>query len=80
MDLSIWFEFGLDGDGLNCVSEVFVEVLYVGEEYFLWDDSEWVFIAFAKGMRDVSIVVDNVGFEFVSDFVFVDVLIISGVV
>ncbi len=80
MDLSIWPESGSDGDGSNRASEAFVEALHAGEEYLLWDDSERVSTALAKGMRDVSIVVDNAGFELVSDLALADALITSGAV
>ena len=78
MDLSIWPESGSNGDGSNRASEAFVEALHAGEEYLLWDDSERVSTALAKGMRDVSIVVDNAGFELVSDLALADALITSG--
>lgn len=76
MDLSIWPE---SDEGGNRASEAFTEALQAGEKYLLWDDSKIVASALAEGMRDVSIVVDNAGFELTCDLALADALVVSGV-
>ena len=78
MDLSIWPESGSSDDGANRANEAFAEALQAGEEYLLWDDSEKVASALKVGMNDVSIVVDNAGFELTCDLALADAMIISG--
>ena len=79
MDLSIWPESGAKGDGENRASAAFLEALSAGEKSLLWDDSAAVAAKLAaRNMRDVSIVVDNAGFELTCDLALADALASSG--
>lgn len=78
MDLSIWPESSSQESSGSRASEAFTEALSAGEKYLLWDDSEEVAKALADGMKDVSIVVDNAGFELTCDLALADALTISG--
>lgn len=78
MDLSIWPESGA-GNGENRASAAFMEALSAGEKCLLSDDSEAVAKKLAtRQMRDVSIVVDNAGFELTCDLALADALASSG--
>ncbi len=79
MDLSIWPESGAKGDGANRASEAFIEALSAGEKSLLWDDSASVAAKLAeRNVRDLSIVVDNAGFELTCDLALADALASSG--
>jgi len=78
MDLSLW-PAGTDGN----VADAFAEVLAAGEANLLHDDfSDLLGVAQeckAAGGKRVDIIVDNAGFELVTDLCLADYLVTSGV-
>ena len=81
MDLSIWPEDGGNegsASGGDRAANAFAEALSSGEAYLLADDTNAVsaFLAQPGGhLREVSIVVDNAGFELTCDLALADALI-----
>lgn len=80
MDLSIWPEAeDSSSTDNNRANKAFVEALSAGEKCLLWDDSARVAEALSsRTMSDVSIIVDNAGFELTCDLALADALIVSG--
>lgn len=78
MDLSIW-----PADGENSSTDVFQNILHAADDNLLHDDTdnlaEHCEILRERGDGKVDIIVDNAGFELVTDIALADHLVASGV-
>ena len=78
MDLSIW-----PADAENSSLDVFANILHAADDNLLHDDSseltEYCEVLRERGGGNIDIIVDNAGFELVTDLALADHLIASGV-
>jgi len=78
MDLSIW-----PADAENSSMDVFAEILHAADDNLLHDDTEVLTdhceVLRERGDGNVDIIVDNAGFELVTDLALADHLVASGV-
>ncbi|KAL9182798.1 hypothetical protein ACHAXT_004077 [Thalassiosira profunda] len=78
MDLSIW-----PADAENSSTDVFAKILHAADDNLLHDDTEALTehceTLRAKGGGNVDIIVDNAGFELVTDLALADHLVASGI-